>query len=62
MGGKLDVNAITCPIDNLYDKSGKFAALGAPKTDRPASSFGSCEGSYTIIRSLGDRMSNDSDL
>jgi len=40
MGGKLDITTITCPIENPYDKSGKFAALGKPKTDRTASSLG----------------------
>jgi hypothetical protein len=57
MGGKLD----TCPIENLYDKSGKFAALGKPKTDRTASSLGEYSGTYTITASSEEHISNDPD-
>jgi hypothetical protein len=61
MGGKLDITTITCPIENPYDKSGKFAALGKPKTDRTASSLGEYSGTYTIIASSKEHISNDSD-
>jgi hypothetical protein len=61
MAGKLDINTITCPIENLYDKSGKFAALGKPEADRTASSLGGYSWTYTIIGSSEDHTSNDPD-
>ena len=61
MGGKLDITTITCPIENLYDKSGMFAALGEPKTDGTASSLGEYSGTYTITASSEEHISNDPD-
>ena len=61
MGGKLDITTITCPNENPYDKSGKFAALGKPKADRTASSLGGYSGTYTIVVSSEEHTSNDSD-
>ena len=61
MGGKLEITTVGCPIEYLHDKSGKFAALGKPKTDSAASSVGEYSGTYTIIASSEDHISNDSD-
>jgi hypothetical protein len=56
-----DITTITCPIENLYDNSGEFAAIGKPKTDRTALSLGEYSGSYTMIASSEEHISNDSD-
>ena len=61
MGGKLEITTVACPIENLHDKSGKFAALWKPKTDSAASSVGEYPGTYTIIVSSEEHISNDSD-
>jgi hypothetical protein len=57
MGGKLEITTAACPIENLHDKSGKFAALGKPKTDSAASSFGEYSGTYTITASSEEHTS-----
>jgi hypothetical protein len=61
VGGKLDITTVTCPIEDIHDKSGKFAALGKPKTDSAASNLGEYSGTYTIIASSEEKISNDSD-
>jgi hypothetical protein len=46
-------------LEHEWSKTSNLYALGAPKTDRPSSSFGSCAGPYTIIHKFGDHSSND---